>query len=340
MEWVSELGVREALVWVGLIAGLCYGVVAEQSGFCIRRVVSDWADGQGSSSFFSWLAAVAIALPLTQWMFWADILDPAQMVYFPDALSIWTTLIGAGVFGVGMVLTRGCPARLLVLSATGNLRALFGILVVALSAYLVFKGLFAEERVAAQAIGALQFPQVSLFAWFGPTIWFGLTVAVALVALIVAIRNGRRMGVFAGGLIGAIVGLTWWATAVVGGDPFDPVPPASLSFVVPLGDTLVYGMLASGLSASFPVGLVVGVFCGALVSAVISGHFRIQTFASGADHARYTIGAVMMGVGGVFALGCTTGQALVGVSTLSLWSVLVTFVIFISGFLGHRLFMR
>ncbi|NDC89941.1 MAG: hypothetical protein EB075_14285 [Bacteroidetes bacterium] len=137
-----------------------------------------------------------------------------------------------------------------------------------------------------------------------------------------------------------MVGLTWWATAVVGGDPFDPVPPASLSFVVPLGDTLVYAMLASGLSASFPVGLVVGVFCGALISALISGHFRIQTFASGADHARYTIGAVMMGVGGVFALGCTTGQALVGVSTLSLWSVLVTIVIFISGFLGHRLFMR
>lgn len=340
MDWILELDVREAMVWIGLFAGLSYGVVAEQSGFCIRRVVSDWADGQGHAAFFSWLAAVAVALPLTQWLLWDEILDPKQMVYFPTALSVWTTLGGAAVFGLGMALTRGCPARLVVLSATGNLRALFGILVVALSGYLVFKGVFAEQRVTVQSIGAVQLPQESILSWFGPSIWPVVTLGLALLGLILAIRNGRRMGVFAGGLIGLIVGLAWWATASVGSDPFDPVPATSLSFVVPLGDTLVYAMLASGVSATFPVGLVVGAFCGALVSAVISGRFGFQTFTSGSDHARYTLGAVMMGVGGVFALGCTTGQALVGVAAMSLWSVLVTIIIFISGFLGHRMFMR
>lgn len=340
IDWVAEIGVREAFVWIGLIAGLAYGVLAEQSGFCIRRVVTDWADRNGSGSFYAWLAAVGVALPITQWLMWSGRIEPSQMVYFPESLSLWTTLLGAAVFGVGMTLTRGCPARLLVLSATGNLRALFGVLVVGFSAYLVFKGIFAANRVDAQASGAMQFPQLPVLAWFGPSLWPVVTGALALIALVIAVRGGRLAPTIAGACIGGIVGVAWWLTALAGGDPFDPIPAVSLSFVVPLGDSLVYAMLASGVSASFPVGLVAGVFMGALISAAVSGRLKLQTFGTPNDHARYTLGAVMMGVGGVFALGCTTGQALVGFATMSLWSVLVTIVIFISGFLGHRLFMR
>ncbi len=340
IDWVAEIGVREAFVWIGLIAGLAYGFTAEQSGFCIRRVVTDWADGKGFGSLYAWLAAVGIALPITQWLLWSGRIEPSQMVYFPESLSLWTTLLGAAVFGVGMTLTRGCPARLLVLSATGNLRALFGILVVGFSAYLVFKGIFAANRLDAQAIGSMQFPQLPVLSWLGPSLWPILAGALALMALVIAFRGGRLMPTIAGAFIGGVVGVTWWVTALAGGDPFDPIPATSLSFVVPLGDSLVYAMLASGLSANFPIGLVAGVFIGSLISAAVSGRLVLQTFGSPNDHARYTLGAVMMGVGGVFALGCTTGQALVGLTTMSLWSILVTIVIFISGFLGHRLFMR
>jgi uncharacterized membrane protein YedE/YeeE len=63
--------------------------------------------------------------------------------------------LGRVAFGVGMMLTRGCPARLVVLSATGNLRAWFGLLVVGVSAYATFKGLIAEVRVQFQQTATL-----------------------------------------------------------------------------------------------------------------------------------------------------------------------------------------
>ena len=88
-------------------------------------------------------------------------LDSSQTVYFPEALSWWTTLIGAIAFGIGMMLTRGCPARLLVLAATGNLRAWFGLLVIGISGY-AFKGLIAEIRVQLQQMNVLELPTESV----------------------------------------------------------------------------------------------------------------------------------------------------------------------------------
>ncbi|MEL0321238.1 MAG: hypothetical protein VXA68_04405 [Gammaproteobacteria bacterium] len=43
-----------------------------------------------------------------------------------------------------------------------------------------------------------------------------------------------------------------------------------------------------------------------------------------------------MGGGGILALGCNTGQSITGLATGSLWSILVTAVIFVSGYWMHR----
>jgi uncharacterized membrane protein YedE/YeeE len=63
---------------------------------------------------------------------------------------------------------------------------------------------------------------------------------------------------------------------------------------------------------------VAGVICGAALSALMSKTFRWEGFASTDDLANHLIGGVMMGVGGVTAMGCTFGQGLSGISTLSL----------------------
>jgi uncharacterized membrane protein YedE/YeeE len=47
-------------------------------------------------------------------------------------------------------------------------------------------------------------------------------------------------------------------------------------------------------------------------------------FPDGADFRRHLLGGVLMGVGGVTALGCTVGQGLSGLSTLSLGSFITT----------------
>ena len=164
---MTELDVRTRMLLVGLIVGVLYGVVAQATRFCIRRGISDLAEGRGAATLSAWFAALLVALPMTQWMFLDGHLSLEGMVYFPANLSLWSTVLGAAVFGLGMMLTRGCPARLTVLAASGNLRAWFGLFVIGLSAYATFKGVLAATRLDMQASGAIQLPQASVFVLAG-----------------------------------------------------------------------------------------------------------------------------------------------------------------------------
>lgn len=56
--------------------------------------------------------------------------------------------------------------------------------------------------------------------------------------------------------------------------------------------------------------------------AVLSGTFHVEVFASRADLFNHLMAGVLMGFGGVLALGCTIGQGVTGVSTLALGSFL------------------
>jgi uncharacterized protein len=66
---------------------------------------------------------------------------------------------------------------------------------------------------------------------------------------------------------------------------------------------------------------------GSLVYALISKSFRWEGFANAEDTANHLVGGVLMGFGGVTALGCTIGQGLTGISTLAVGSFLTFFAI-------------
>lgn len=336
---MEELDVRGWFVLTGLIVGLLYGVVAQSTAFCVRRGISDLAEGKGSATLTPWLGALLVALPMTQWMLLDGHLDGSQTGYFPESLSWWTTLTGATIFGAGMMLTRGCPARLVVLSGSGNLRAWSGLFVIGLSAYATFKGLMAETRVELQQTGALQLPTESILLLAPSLAWIaiaGITVIIGFFAF----RHGLNRNLVGGLLVGFLVAGSWSMTSVLGADDFDPMAAVSLSFVAPIGEAMTYLQLASGLEPTFNVTLILGVLVGAILSSMVRGEFQWQTFESATDHVRYFAGAIMMGVGGILALGCSTGQAITGVATGSLWSLLVTIVIFMSGYLMHRRLMH
>ena len=62
---------------------------------------------------------------------------------------------------------------------------------------------------------------------------------------------------------------------------------------------------------------------GSLVYAVVAKRFSLVWFRSITDFVKHFVGAIMMGVGGVLAMGCTIGQGISGTSTLALGSFLV-----------------
>ena len=111
----------------------------------------------------------------------------------------------------------------------------------------------------------------------------------------------------------------------------------SYTFINPMGQALNY--LAGGLDGSlmtFGVVAVFGVVAGSLIWSLISRSFRIEWFSSASDVANHVIGAILMGIGGTLAMGCTIGQAVTGISTLAVGSILTFGAIF----LGSALTMK
>ncbi len=111
----------------------------------------------------------------------------------------------------------------------------------------------------------------------------------------------------------------------------------SFTFINPIGQT--YGYIKDGLnSALLTFGLisVLGVILGSLLWSLISRSFRIEWFVDTRDFINHSIGGILMGFGGVLALGCTVGQGITGMSTLALGSIFT----FISIIFGSALTMK
>jgi len=101
------------------------------------------------------------------------------------------------------------------------------------------------------------------------------------------------------------------------------VGPQSFTFINPIGQTLRYTVKGfDNAYLTFGIVAVLGVILGSLAWSLISRSFRIEWFASTKDFITHLIGGILMGVGGVLALGCTIGQGITGVSTLSMGSIL------------------
>jgi hypothetical protein len=123
------------------------------------------------------------------------------------------------------------------------------------------------------------------------------------------------------------------------GQPADsrPLSPQSFTFINPMGQTLGYTM--QGLQPAyltFGVMSLLGVVLGSLLWALLSRSFRFEWFASFRDFLNHFIGAVLMGFGGILAMGCTIGQAVTGISTLAVGS----FIAFGGIVLGSALTMK
>jgi uncharacterized membrane protein YedE/YeeE len=150
--------------------------------------------------------------------------------------------------------------------------------------------------------------------------------------------------------VGAVIVGVWWVSGRLG---FVAEHPAtleqaflatnsrrmeSLSMVAPVGYTLDWLLFFSDKSKLLTLGIVsvVGVSVGAFGVSRVDGSFRWEGFGGVEDLANHLVGATLMGVGGVVALGCTVGQGLSGVSTLSLGSLLTLAAIIVGALAALR----
>jgi uncharacterized membrane protein YedE/YeeE len=84
----------------------------------------------------------------------------------------------------------------------------------------------------------------------------------------------------------------------------------------------MYLMTFTGSTINFGIAAVFGVILGSFVYVILTGKFRIETFTDRDDMIRHIKGGILMGFGGVLALGCSIGQGVTGMSTLAVGSLM------------------
>lgn len=316
---------------MGLLVGVLFGVFAQQSRFCLRAACIEFWRNKTASKFAIWLLTFSSALLLTQILIYTELLDTSFVRQLTATGTLSGSIIGGALFGVGMVLARGCASRLLVLSATGNVRALVAGLVVTLIAQASLRGVLSPARAGISNL-ALVSPEVRDMSNFLPS-GFGISLAVliGIGAVYLAIRSkaGRWISIASVG-VGATIALGWFLTSWHASESFDLIMVKTVSFTGPSADTLMGLINSPAIKFSFDIGLVPGVFLGSFLAAIATREFKVQTFTNETGSIRYLIGAVLMGFGGMLAGGCAVGAGVSGGSVLSLtaWAALFSMWLF------------
>ncbi|MEO9525863.1 MAG: YeeE/YedE thiosulfate transporter family protein, partial [Roseibium sp.] len=143
LETISEPWL---LAFGGLVVGVLFGAFAQQSRFCLRAASLEFSRGTPNDRLPVWLLAFSAAVLVTQVLAAINEVQASEARQLASPQSLSGALLGGLMFGAGMVLARGCASRLLVLSATGNLRALLSGLVFAVIAQASLRGLFRPLR--------------------------------------------------------------------------------------------------------------------------------------------------------------------------------------------------
>ncbi len=330
-DWGLEARTLQLLFGLGL--GLVFGVAAQITRFCLRRAITGEATDRGTAGAI-WVTAFATAI--TGFMVAATLgyIDVSDHRFMSADLPVAAIVIGGLAFGVGMVLTRGCVSRLTVLSATGNLRAAAVLVIFAIVAHSMLKGVLSPLRTGLGSL-SVEMPFASL-----SELPFGAASAVAAAAimalwLIVKYRPAWQH-VLLGLVIGMVPVLGWATTSVLLYDEFDPLAVQSAAFTLPWSDTLFWLIASTAVPAGFGTGLMGGVLLGSFASAALRGELRLVSFEGPAHVGRYALGAALMGVGGVLAGGCTVGAGLAGSAMLSVAALLALLSIVVGGAIASR----
>lgn len=145
-DLLERVGEGYVLVGGGLVIGAMFRSFAQRSRFCLRAAVIEFWRAQFGEKLSVWLLAFATAVVTVQLLVLTGVPDSSSARQIAACGSLSEALVGGLLFGAGMIMTRGCASRLLVLLASGNLRALLSGLIFAVAAQAALSGALAPLR--------------------------------------------------------------------------------------------------------------------------------------------------------------------------------------------------
>jgi uncharacterized protein len=358
-----EFTVHHQMLGAVFVIAAVLGTIVSKTNFCTMGAVSDWVNMGDSGRMRAWLLAMAVAIAGVAGLEAGGLIQLSGDTFPPyrTANFGWLRyLAGGALFGIGMTLASGCGNKTLVRVGGGNLKSLVVLAIAAIMAYLMlwtpfYENLFhpwvsattvdlSRHGINGQELGAVFSGLFGLQPSRGLNAALGAVLALCL--LIYVFRSADFRGSFDNVLGGTAVGLAVLAGWYLTGGPLGQawkeyaefatqvpsrVQVQSYTFISPMGDTVRY-LLSPGNTAlvNFGVMALLGVITGSFIYALLTRSFRIEWFVSMKDFANHAAGGVLMGVGGVLSMGCTVGQAITGMSTLAVGSML-TFIAIVAG---------
>jgi hypothetical protein len=341
------------------------GFAMQRTQFCSMGAISDVFVMESWNRARQWCVALAIAVVGTSLLYVAGWIDIHQTIYTNSKLLWLSHIVGGILFGIGMAIASGCGAKNLVRCGAGSLKSLVVLVVMGLFAQMTLRGVFGVLRVNTVDSIFIQLPTnqdlASLLHQILPlqipvlSLVISLLLGLALLAFAFKDRQFREHGEW---WVSLVVGLVivgfWYVSGHLGFVPEDPntLEPLfvatnsgrmeSVSLVAPMAYLLDYLTLFSDTSKtlSFAIVIALGIIIGSAISALQKGQWRLQGFSNTSDTLNHLIGAALMGIGGVTALGCTFGQGLSGMSTLALSSFITVAGMILGVFLGLRYLER
>jgi hypothetical protein len=338
------------------VLAFVFGAAGNKTNFCTMGAVSDWINMGDTNRMRMWLLAIAVALVGSSVLQLAGVVDLSKSIY-PGPNFTWLSyLVGGFLFGVGMTLGSGCGSKTLIRIGGGNLKSLVVYVFLGIAAYMTLRGLFGAFRVGVLEKASItlapgqDLPSLAAAATgMAKATWTAILAAViggALAAYAYASKEFRASFDYTlGGVVtGLVVVGGWFVSGKVGYVAEDPQTlqeafvatntgrMESFSFVSPMAYTLEYLMLWTDKSkiVTYGIASALGVIAGSAAYALATRTFRWEGFRDAEDTANHVVGGILMGFGGITALGCTIGQAITGISTLALGSI-ITFAAIVAG---------
>ena len=359
-EGVDIASLTQQVLWAFFACSFLVGFISQRTHFCTMGAIADVLNMGDWTRARQWMLALGLAVLGFAVLSYSGQIDPSKTLYASNRLLWLSCLVGGLMFGYGMVIASGCGNKMLVRIGGGNLKSLVVFAVLGISAFATLKGITAVLRVntvdavATEMSAGASLPGLLVNLGMSAAdagLWSGLVVGGLL--LVFALRHADFWtldNLLAGLGVGVIMAGLWWISGHMGFVPehpetLEPVYVATnsgrmeaLTFVAPIAHTLDWLMFFSDKSKVLTAGVVsvVGVIVGSFVCAMLQGSFRVEAFANKDDLGQHLFGAVLMGVGGVTGLGCTFGQGLSGLSTLSLNAVITVAAIVLGAVLALK----
>ncbi len=345
MQDINLGAIASQVLWAAFALAVAFGAIAQRTHFCTMGAVADIVNIGDWSRMRMWGLAIGVAMLGFNTMVALGWIDAGKSIYAGPRVIWLSNAVGGVLFGFGMVLASGCGSKTLVRIGGGNLKSVVVFVVLGIAAFATLRGITGVarvatvDRVALELASSQDLPSLAASAFGVAKPWaaqvLGTLLGGGLVVWALARREGRARDVLLGGIgIGAVIAAMWWVSGRLGYVAEDPNTlqeafvgtnsqrMEALSFVAPIAYSIDWLIFFSDKSKVLTIGIVstFGVIVGSALVALATRTFRWEGFANAEDTGNHLVGAVLMGVGGVTAMGCTVGQGLSGVSTLALGS--------------------